>query len=323
MSDEDEPRGYVHFSAAYHELPIEVPIADDLHVFMMWADKETCDRQKAQGVEPMFERGVLVPSKLDFEAPTTRIRWKLIATLGLLPIPGSSPPIYGVEMQLAPRGKTFAVRAPADVTREENTDCVIGRDVLDHVHRYGDKLLVPQSPPPPPPTREGTEALDRTVMALDAGPASSQVAGPPPQHPALTADRLLCDKDLRDALVARMNSLEPYVRAKHAEALELGAVAPVMVIAEPSDPIGAAIRAKAGCEAAGPCVVGVSAADLLRQTPLLWPTHPRMPFDLQLVEHGELVVLILSHMSTMLVFVDHPEKNERPAPAQARPSALN
>jgi hypothetical protein len=41
------------------------------------------------------------------------------------------------------------------------------------------------------------------------------------------------------------------------------------------------------------------------------------------VEHGELVVLILSHMSTMLVFVDHPEKNERPAPAQARPSALN
>jgi hypothetical protein len=48
-----------------------------------------------------------------------------------------------------------------------------------------------------------------------------------------------------------------------------------------------------------------------------------MPFYLQLVEHGELVVLILSHMSTMLVFVDHPEKNERPAPAQARPSALN
>jgi hypothetical protein len=322
MSDEDEPRGYVHFSAAYHELPIEVPIADDLRVFM-WPDKETRDRQKAQGVEPMLKWGILATVKLDFEAPTTRIRWKLIAPLGLLPIPGSSPPVYGVEMQFTPRGKTFAVRAPADVTREENTDCVIGRDVLDHVHRYGDTLLVPQSPPPPPPTREGTEALDRTAMALDAGPPSSLVAGPPPQRPALTGDRLLSDNDLRDALVARMNALEPYVRATHAEALELGAVAPVMVIAEPSDPIGAAIRTKAGCEGAVPCVVGVSAADLLRQTPLLWPAHSRMPFDLQLVEHGELVVLILSHMSALLVFVDHPEKNERPAPAQARPSALN
>ena len=322
MSDEDEPRGYVHFSAAYHELPIEVRIRDDLHVFM-WADKETRDRQRAQGAEPMARGWWLVPSMLDFEAPTTRIRWKVIAELGLLPIPGSSPPIYGVEMQFAPRGKTFAVRAPADVTREENTDCVIGRDVLDHVHRYGDKLLVPQSPSPPPPTREGTEALDLTVMALDVGPASSQVAGPPPQHPALTADRLLREEDLRDILVARIISLEPYVRAKHAEALESGAVAPVIIIAEPSDPVGAAIRAKAGCEAAGPCVVGVSAADLLRQTPLLWPMEPLMPFYLQLVEHGELVVLILSHMAAVLLFLDHPEKNERPAPAQARPSALN
>ncbi|HLM73156.1 MAG TPA: hypothetical protein VK459_10710, partial [Polyangiaceae bacterium] len=76
MSDEDEPRGYVHFSAAYHELPIEVPIADDLRVFM-WPDKETRDRQKAQGVEPMLKWGILATVKLDFEAPTTRIRWKL------------------------------------------------------------------------------------------------------------------------------------------------------------------------------------------------------------------------------------------------------
>jgi hypothetical protein len=321
MSDEDEPRGYVHFSAAYHELPIEVPIADDLHVFM-WADKETRDRQRAQGIEPMLGRWVLVPSKVDVEAPTTRIRWKLIAELGLLPIPGTSPPMYGVEIQFAPNSKRFAVRVPADVTREENAECVIGRDILDHVHRNGDKLLVPYAPPSPPPSGEGIEELARPLNFLAAGPAPPKVAEPPPQRPA-PADVILRGEDLRAVFVARIKSLEHYVRASHAEALELGTVTPVIVIAEPSDSIGAAIRARAGCDAVRPCVVSMSAVDLLKQAPLFWGEDPLFPFYLQLVEHGELVVLMFSHMSTWLWFMDHPEKNERPAPARARPSTLN
>jgi hypothetical protein len=321
MSDDDEPSGYVHFSAAYHELPVEVRIRENHHV-CMWADKDTCDRQKAQGVKPMLEGWVLVPTKFDFEAPTTRIRWNLIADLGLLPIPGTSPPMYGVEIQFAPNSRRFAVRVPADVTREENAECVIGRDILDHVHRDGDKLLVPYAPPSPPPSGEGIEELARTFRALDLRPASPKVAEPPPQRPA-PADVILRGEDLRSVFLARIKSLEPYVRASHAKALELGTVAPVIVIAEPSDSIGAAIRARAGCDAARPCVVSMSAVDLLKQAPLLWPEDSVVPFYLQLVEHGELVVLMLSHMSTWLLFMDHPEKNERPAPARARPSTLN